>query len=164
MILPHENSWVSPHASGPAAGPGESRPGGPSALHHLRGKDPRPPADALRRRHARRVDLEPDAAALGDHRDSPVPQRTPAEEPSMTRPCAMFVLCLATLIAAVGEPTDTSADRKMLRGLQGVSVLLEALHPDVERLAFSAQQLQADIELRLRRAGVPILLTGTEPI
>jgi hypothetical protein len=82
----------------------------------------------------------------------------------MTRPCAMFVLCLATLIAAVGKPTDTSADRKMLRGLQGVSVLLEALHPDVERLAFSAQQLQADIELRLRRAGVPIPLTGTEPI
>ena len=47
--------------------PGEPHPGRSGALHRVRGEDPRPLEDPVRRRHAIGVDLEPDAPAVADH-------------------------------------------------------------------------------------------------
>jgi len=75
----------------------------------------------------------------------------------------LFALALMVLAGAGVATADSPVSRETLRELPGVSVLLEALDPDVERWGFSTQQLQTDIELRLRRAGVPIRPAKGEP-
>jgi hypothetical protein len=51
---------------------------------------------------------------------------------------------------------DDEATRATFRGLQGVEVIVE-VDPDVERLGLTRQQLQADVELQLRQAGIRVL-------
>jgi len=58
---------------------------------------------------------------------------------------------------------DSELDRATLRGLQGVDVIVENLTPEVERAGLTRQQLQTDVELRLRKAGIP-LLTSAERV
>jgi hypothetical protein len=47
--------------------------------------------------------------------------------------------------------------RATLRDLEGVQVVVEGLGPDVERAGLTKQQLQTDVELRLRQAGIRVL-------
>ena len=51
---------------------------------------------------------------------------------------------------------DDERSRATLRGLQGVDVIVEDLSSEVERAGLTARQLQTDVELRLRRAGIPL--------
>jgi hypothetical protein len=55
---------------------------------------------------------------------------------------------------------DSELDRATLRGLQGVDVIVENLTPEVERAGLTARQLQTDVELRLRKAGIPVLTSA----
>ena len=57
--------------------------------------------------------------------------------------------------------TDAIA-RATLRGLPGVAVLIAALPDEIERAGLTKQQLQTDVELRLRQSGIPIFASGED--
>src|SRR3989442_3188861 len=67
---------------------------------------------------------------------------------------------LAILWGFIGLPAlgrcadDGDFARATLRGLQGVSVLIEDLPPESERAGLTTQQLQTDVEEQLRQAGI----------
>ena len=52
---------------------------------------------------------------------------------------------------------DGKETRKTLVGLSGVYVLVETIEDDVERDGLSRAQIQTDMELKLREAGIPVL-------
>ncbi len=70
---------------------------------------------------------------------------------------------LAVLWGLLGLPAlgrcadDGDFARATLRGLQGVSVLIENITPGSERAGLTTQQLQTDVERQLRQAGIPVL-------
>ena len=73
-----------------------------------------------------------------------------------------MILCVAVAwaIAAFVSPTlalDSEPNRQTLRGLQGVKVLIEDLGSDIERLGLIKNQLQMDLEAKLRKAGIKVL-------
>lgn len=49
-----------------------------------------------------------------------------------------------------------------LRNLAGIGVIVEAMAPDVERDGLTSSQLKADVEFRLRQAGIQILTMAEE--
>src|SRR5882724_7083393 len=71
-----------------------------------------------------------------------------------------ILLGLAVLGSLIGLPAlgrcadDGDFARTTLRGLQGVSVLIEDLTPENERAGLTTQQLQTDVEEQLRQAGI----------
>ncbi|MGH7183812.1 MAG: hypothetical protein ACREJN_17800, partial [Nitrospiraceae bacterium] len=68
----------------------------------------------------------------------------------------LILLSLTLCWPTVGF-TFTSDKRDTLRGLREISVLVEYLPDDVEREGLSRTQLQHDIEMRLRQAGLRVL-------
>jgi len=70
----------------------------------------------------------------------------------LTAILAMVFLLLHTFPLAGDE-----LDQRALRGLKGVSVLVEGMNPQAERLGPTKAQIQTDVELRLRKAGVRVL-------
>jgi hypothetical protein len=61
------------------------------------------------------------------------------------------------LLARGSWAYDHEAARATLRGLPGVRVYISPLSSDIERAGLSLQQLQTDVELRIRQAGIPVL-------
>jgi hypothetical protein len=51
---------------------------------------------------------------------------------------------------------DSEHTRATLRGVEGVYVIVEDLKSDVERAGLTRQQLQTDVELQLRKAGIRV--------
>jgi hypothetical protein len=70
---------------------------------------------------------------------------------------AMLWGIIGFAIAETWAEGDTGQSRRTLRGLQGVNVLIESVQFELGQAGLSVQQLQADVELRLRHAGIPIL-------
>ena len=68
----------------------------------------------------------------------------------------LILLGLALYWPTVGF-SFTADKRDTLRGLKEISVLIEYLPDDVEREGLSREQLQRDIEARLRQAGLRVL-------
>jgi len=52
---------------------------------------------------------------------------------------------------------DHEMSRLALRDLQGVYVLVGKLNPEIEREGLTKHQIQTDVELRLRMAGIKVL-------
>jgi len=79
------------------------------------------------------------------------------------RSIASLVPNLFLIVAIVlggGAPVfagDSESNRTTLRGLSGIYVLVESLGPETERARLTQAQLQTDVELRLRRAGIKVL-------
>ncbi len=65
-----------------------------------------------------------------------------------------LVVVLLTLPGVSHALTD---EQKALVGLQGVRVSAEFVEPEAERLGLTKAQIQTDVELRLRKAGVRII-------
>lgn len=68
------------------------------------------------------------------------------------------------------EPTAESAsyiisleDKRMLVGVQGMNVFVEQLNADAKEVGLREEQIQVDVELRLRLAGI-MVLSEDEPI
>ena len=61
------------------------------------------------------------------------------------------VLLLSVTASAIG------GDEKSLRGLQGVNVLIERLSSDAEQAGLNSTNIQTDVELKLRLAGIKVL-------
>lgn len=64
----------------------------------------------------------------------------------------------------VPKPTSTQSrsvyvadDIETLRGLRGVYVVVETIRADIEDAGLTTEQLQTDVELRLRKVGVRVL-------
>src|SRR5262249_33391840 len=69
---------------------------------------------------------------------------------------------LAVLWGSIGLPGVRSwaieeSEIVTLRGLQGMHVIAEQSNPEVERAGLTAQQLRIDVELQLRKFGIPVL-------
>jgi hypothetical protein len=60
---------------------------------------------------------------------------------------------LAIAVTQAGADDDPTS-RETLRGLIGVRVVVAQLDPAVQRLGLSMPQVQTDVELRLRAAGI----------
>jgi hypothetical protein len=72
----------------------------------------------------------------------------------------LAVVLLALWGGAVGiaaESVATPHEKESLRGVAGVQVIIETMKPVMERMGLTEQLLQTDVELRLRKAGVPVL-------
>ena len=71
--------------------------------------------------------------------------------------CGSAVLGLALLVLAVpGWAQDTPKDRATLKGIQALQVVVEET-PEAERDGPPKAQLEAEIESRLRHAGIPVM-------
>ena len=53
--------------------------------------------------------------------------------------------------------TDSKSARLSLKGFPGIFVLVDKLQPDAELDGLSSSQIQTDVELRLKTAGVKVL-------
>jgi putative peptidoglycan binding protein len=53
--------------------------------------------------------------------------------------------------------TDSKYARATLRGLSGVAVIVESMDPEAERDGLMKSQVQTEVELRLRQAGIRVL-------
>ena len=75
----------------------------------------------------------------------------------------LLTICIGVLWAAENKTdapqyTYLVIDQKdTLKGLQGVRVLVEGLKPEIENRGLTRQQLQTDVELRLRQNGIKVL-------
>jgi len=68
----------------------------------------------------------------------------------------LIVLVLVTLESPVFA-INSQTNRATLKGLQGISVLIENLSPEVEREGLTKNQLQIEVEFKLRERGIKIL-------
>jgi len=68
----------------------------------------------------------------------------------------LAVVCWGATICGVFAQTETQG-RETLRGLKGVGVFVEPLSPEVEQGGLTTPQLQTDVVLQLRKAGIPVL-------
>lgn len=73
----------------------------------------------------------------------------------MIRPTPMVLLGL--LMAGITTAGDDQLDRRTLKGLKGVYVLIENLDDDAQRFGLSRHVIQIDVEVKLRLAGIPVL-------
>ena len=73
---------------------------------------------------------------------------------------AAALLCL--LLVASSE-CGFAADNRPLKGLSRLWVLIESLHPDLQKAGLTQERLREDIELRLRDAGIAVDSGKTSP-
>ncbi|OFV80454.1 MAG: hypothetical protein A2Y78_03875 [Acidobacteria bacterium RBG_13_68_16] len=74
-----------------------------------------------------------------------------------------IVLTLALLLCTVPVwAGDGPLERASLKGITSLQALIEPVQPDAERDGLPTSQLEADIELRLRRAGIKVVPLATE--
>jgi len=69
----------------------------------------------------------------------------------------LALTCTIILFGAAGTFAQKMGQEDSLRGLSGVSVLIAEINSDAERDGLIRGQLQTDIELRLRKAGIRVL-------
>lgn len=74
---------------------------------------------------------------------------------------AILGICASVIWAVDNTESQISTQftypKDTLKGLQGVKVLVEAIKPEVEKYGLTEQQLQTDVELRLRQNGIKVL-------
>lgn len=71
----------------------------------------------------------------------------------------LLAICISVLWAAdTDSPKTTFVTRNdTLKGLQGFYVMVENLTPEEEKHGITSQQLQTDVELKLRQNGIRVL-------
>ena len=76
---------------------------------------------------------------------------------SLNRVLALMALpLLITSLSRSVYAGDNAEERKTLKGLSGVSVLVDDLDDEIERLGLTKKNVQTDVELRLRKAGIKV--------
>jgi hypothetical protein len=73
-----------------------------------------------------------------------------------------FAAAITVLLALVSPaaPLDTPNERVTLTGLTGVHVVVDEVGPEAERLGLTRSALQAEVEQRLRQAGLRVFTPG----
>jgi len=77
----------------------------------------------------------------------------------MAVPAALAVWLMVPS-SALGQADDVTLEQMNvypLKGLRGVQVLVEELSDDAQEAGLMRKQIQTDVELRLRMAGIPVL-------
>ncbi|MGO9139582.1 MAG: hypothetical protein ACLP9S_04815 [Syntrophales bacterium] len=73
----------------------------------------------------------------------------------------LAIILWLLMSGSVAFAVDSAATRETLKGLQGVYVIVEEMQPNVQRYArkpgLTKEQLQKDIELRLKERGIKAL-------
>lgn len=69
--------------------------------------------------------------------------------------CLMVCTCVFAAVDITQDSIQMTMRRK-LAGLTGIKVFVEAIDPEVERDGLTRAQLQTDVELRLRKAGIKV--------
>ncbi|MFI5342136.1 MAG: hypothetical protein ACHQ7N_20150 [Candidatus Methylomirabilales bacterium] len=81
------------------------------------------------------------------------------QAPTLSK-CARLTFALMTLLLlglpVPARPDDTSFWRATLKGITAFHVVVEVLTPEAERDGLTRDQLQTDVELRLRKAGINV--------
>jgi hypothetical protein len=73
---------------------------------------------------------------------------------------AVLLLAAAVVLAAATLSVAKESDRQgraSLAGIKGIGVVIEDLAPDASQEGFSTQLVQADVEQKLRSAGIKVL-------
>ena len=78
--------------------------------------------------------------------------------PSPTCSLATALLCLS--LVGSGAPWASAADdtvsRSSLKGLKAVGLIVEKMSPEAEQEGVTREQVQKDVELRLKDSGLPV--------
>jgi len=70
----------------------------------------------------------------------------------------VFVTVLALLLVVlVKSSVSASGDKNTLKGLKGVNVLIEDMTNDAIKAGLTVKQIQTDVEVKLRIAGIRVL-------
>jgi len=72
---------------------------------------------------------------------------------------ACVVLFLSSISTALAQGDGEEA-RASLKGLRGVTVVVERLPPEVQQAGLTAADIRTDVEHKLRLAGIPVLSAG----
>jgi hypothetical protein len=67
------------------------------------------------------------------------------------------VVAMVVLLLLPGVSHALTLSQKALVGLRGVEVIVENMQPEADRRGLNRNQIQTDVELRLRKAGVRVL-------
>jgi hypothetical protein len=73
-----------------------------------------------------------------------------------TRFILTLTTCLLLGLAVPAWPLDSPFARATLKGITAIKVVVEELEPEAERDGLTKDQLQTDVELRLRKAGIRV--------
>ncbi len=69
----------------------------------------------------------------------------------------VVVALVVALLLLPGVSHALTHEQQILVGLKGVYIIVEEMEPQAERLGLTRAQIQTDVELRLRKAGVRVL-------
>ena len=69
----------------------------------------------------------------------------------------MVAMVTLSISASVGFARDDKFTGETLRGIKGFSVSVGSLKPEIERKGLTRDQIKADVELKLRLAGIKVL-------
>jgi hypothetical protein len=67
------------------------------------------------------------------------------------------IVMAVTLMTSIVFAVDTELSRSTLRGIKGIRVGVEPLDPKIEGNGLTENQIQADVESKLRNAGIKVL-------
>jgi hypothetical protein len=74
---------------------------------------------------------------------------------------SLVLLCALTVWATPGAASDTENARATLKGVKAVNVVVEPLGPELEQAGLATAQVQTDVEVRLRKAGIHVDSSAT---
>jgi len=71
----------------------------------------------------------------------------------------LFIVSLITIFISDsnGFAVDNIFSRKTLHGINGINVVVEDLGPEIERKGLKGEQIQTDVESKLKLAGIQVL-------
>ena len=83
----------------------------------------------------------------------------------MNTKCKVLVMLLLFTMFCASDvfAQQPKFEIESLRGLKGICVVIESLSPDIEKDGLRIENIQTDVELKLRLAGIKVL-TGEERI
>ncbi len=67
------------------------------------------------------------------------------------------VIALLMILLGMAWGFDDEGSRETLRGIKGVRVVVESIEPEIEEAGLTRSQVQTDVELKLRTAGLNLL-------
>ncbi len=67
------------------------------------------------------------------------------------------VIALLMILPGMVWGFDDEGSRETLRGLKGVLVVVEPIEPEIEKAGLTRNQIQTDVELKFRTAGLNVL-------
>jgi hypothetical protein len=86
---------------------------------------------------------------------------------AMSASRARFTFTLTLLLLSLGAPAWSGNDpyeRDILKGIPVIQVLVELRDSNAERDGLTKTQLQTDVEVRLRKAGIRVASSGLLPV